>query len=164
METLYPAYRGGAIGLIVLLAIALQGCSFAGSGPPEAHFTQFDAAPPSGNTVTVCSAYGCKHQSSFTFSRRDIGSIAAVMQSVMRQSSPAEERRGIAYALAWIEKRVGPETGTAGDRAALDYAGSGDPGQQDCVDEATNATSYMVLMERHGLLRYHRVLAPMSWA
>jgi hypothetical protein len=110
----------------------------------------------------VCSAHGCKVQHSYTFSRSDLGSIDAVMRATMRQNTAAEERRAIAHALAWIEKRVGPATGTAGDRPGIDFAGGGDPGQQDCVDEATNATSYMLVMARRGLIRHHVVLAPMS--
>ena len=38
----------------------------------------------------------------------------------------------------------------------------GDPTQQDCVDEATNTTSYMMVLEQNGLLKYHKVGAPFS--
>jgi len=32
----------------------------------------------------------------------------------------------------------------------MDYAGSGDPTQEDCVDEATNTTSFMLVLQVHG--------------
>jgi hypothetical protein len=108
----------------------------------------------------VCSAHGCRHKSPFTFTRQDIASLAALMGP--GAGTPAEERRTIAKAIGWIERRVGPETGTATDRAGLDFTGSGDPTQMDCVDEATNTTSYLLVLAAHGLLRHHEVLAPMA--
>ena len=83
-----------------------------------------------------CHAYGCKTQTPFTFSEADIAEIAAVMARVKRDDSPAEERRAIAYAIAWMERRVAPSVGTATDRPSMDFLGSGDESQQDCVDEA----------------------------
>ena len=57
---------------------------------------------------------------------------------------------------------VAPTVGTATDRPSMDFAGSGDPTQQDCVDEATNTTSYLLVLERHGLLRHHAVERPFA--
>jgi hypothetical protein len=36
-------------------------------------------------------------------------------------------------------------------------AGNGDPTQMDCVDVATNLTSYLLVLDRHKLLRHHSV-------
>ena len=115
-----------------------------------------------GDTVTVCSGYGCKAQTTYPFRKADIQHIAGIFQSVQRARSAAEERRAIAYAIAWIETKVGNDIGTAKDRPSIDIAGSGDPSQMDCVDEATNTTSYLLVMERHGLLKFHTVLSPIS--
>jgi hypothetical protein len=46
----------------LLVASALAGCAYGGLGPPQPHYLQFNAAAPYGNTVTVCSAYGCRHK------------------------------------------------------------------------------------------------------
>ena len=40
--------------------------------------------------------------------------------------------------------------------------GTGDPTQQDCVDEATNTTSYLLVLERNGLMKHHTVGTPFS--
>jgi len=161
------AYRLRARAALILactiaLAALLAGCSYGGSGPPAPHYSQFETEAPEGNTVTVCSAHGCRHKSRFTFSRRDIAEIREVMNKAGGSSSPAAERRAIRKAIAWIENRVGPETGTAHDRASLDFLGSGDPGQMDCVDEATNTTSYLTVLAANGLIRHHEVLRPMA--
>ena len=145
-----------------IIAIVLAGCSYGGSGPPAPHYLQFDADAPRGNTVTVCSAHGCRHKSTFTFTHRDIAALEAVMKKARDDSSAAGERRAIKKAIAWIENRIGRETGTDKDRASLDFAGGGDPTQMDCVDEATNTTSYLSVLAANGLLRHHEVLQPMA--
>ena len=142
--------------------LLLGGCVYEQEGPPEAHFGQFAAKAPQANTVTVCHAYGCKMQTPFTFSQADIEDIAGVMDGVRRDDSPHEERRALAYAIGWMERRVAPTVGTASDRPGMDFLGSGDPSQQDCVDEATNTTSYLLVLRRSGLLRHHTVERPFA--
>lgn len=71
----------------------------------------------------------------------------------------ATERHRIRGAIARFEQIVGRLAGTAGDRAG-NLAGLASPGgQMDCVDESSNTTTYLTLLEQHGLLRWHRVEA-----
>ena len=107
--------------------LLLGGCVYEQEGPPEAHFQQFAAKSPQGDTVTVCHAYGCKMQTPFTFSQTDIEDIAGVMDRVRRNDSPHEERRALAYAIGWMERRVAPTVGTASDRPSMpNFNWSGD--------------------------------------
>ena len=46
------------------------------------------------------------------------------------------------------QHHVGDVVGTSADRPADDLAGNGDPTQMDCVDVATNLTSYLLILER----------------
>jgi hypothetical protein len=156
------AFKAPLTVLVTLGLTSLGGCTYEQEGPPEAHFEKFDAKPPKLDTVSVCHAYGCKEQTPFAFSQADIAEISAVMARVPRNDSPPEERRAIAYSIAWMERRVAPAVGTATDRPSMDFGGSGDPTQQDCVDEATNTTSYLLLIERHGLLHHHAVERPFA--
>jgi len=55
-----------------------------------------------------------------------------------------------------------PRVGTATDRPSMDFLGSGDESQQDCVDEATNTTSYLLLLQRHDLIHHHHVERPFA--
>ncbi len=112
--------------------------------------------------MTVCHAYGCKAQTRFAFTESDIAELTALMARVPREDTPAEERRALAYAIAWMERRVAPAVGTASDRTSIDLRGSGDPTQLDCVDEATNTTSYLLVLDRHGLLKHHAVDRPLA--
>ena len=77
------------------------------------------------------------------------------MAKTRKADTAAEERRAVAYAIGWMERRTGDVIGTSADRPGMDFTASGDPTQQDCVDEATNTTSYLLILERNGLLKHH---------
>jgi hypothetical protein len=161
-----PSRRRGFIAPLTLLLglalVSLGGCTYDADGPPDAHFEKFATKPPRQDTVTVCHAYGCKAQTRFTFTESDITELRALMARVPREDTPAEERRALAYAIAWMERRVAPAVGTASDRTSIDLRGSGDPTQLDCVDEATNTTSYLLVLDRHGLIKHHAVDRPLA--
>jgi hypothetical protein len=126
------------------------------------HYMNIEVPPPKGNTVTVCSAYGCRKKSPVHFAEAEMAEIAALMKKTAKDDSAAEERRAVAYAIGWIERYVGEKIGTKADRPGMDFIASGDPTQQDCLDEATNTTSYLELLESHGLLKHHTVSAPFA--
>jgi hypothetical protein len=161
-----PSRRRAFIAPLALLSglalVLLGGCTYDEDGPPDAHFEKFATKPPRQDTVTVCHAYGCKAQTRFTFTESDITELRALMARVPREDTPAEERRALAYAIAWMERRVAPSVGTASDRTSIDLRGSGDPTQLDCVDEATNTTSYLLVLDRHGLIKHHAVDRPLA--
>ena len=123
--------------LIILLFAGLSGCVSGGGDDPRIHYVAFGAEPPSGNRVTVCHAYTCKVQ------------------------TPYEERRAVAYAIAKIDTDVGNALGIK-DRAGMQFSASGDPTQMDCVDVATNTTSYLLVLKANGLIKYHTVEGTMS--
>jgi hypothetical protein len=127
--------------LIILLAAGAAGCGYSSSDDVRKHYVKFGATPPQGNRVTVCHAYSCKEQTIYTFSQKDMAEIATIMKKVKRADTPFEERRAVAYAIAHAEVEVGAKLGIK-DRAGMQFTASGNPTQQDCVDEATNTTSY----------------------
>jgi hypothetical protein len=139
-----------------LLTAALAGCAYHNNGPIDAHYQRYKAGMPDGDKVFVCSSYGCRTQTPFRFTEADIAEVKKIM-SDKRTATPAEEREAIKAALAWMGNRADTAVGTAGDRPSDDFAGNGDPGQMDCVDVATNLSSYMLVMENHKILRHHTV-------
>jgi len=162
MAVLCKASGGLKAVCLMTAALILCGFTFRPGGPPELHFKEYKAAPPRGNTITVCHAHGCQKQEIFTFTAADINDVGTLMDYVRNGDTPEGERRAIAYAIAWMERRVGPATGTAGDQASLGFMNAS--GQLDCVDEATNATSYLMVLQSHGLMRHHFVIRPFSKA
>lgn len=142
----------------MILSLLISGCSYQGIGTIDHHYQDFGAIPPQNNTVTVCSAYGCRVQTKFKFSGADITSLQKLMRGTRKKTNaPHEEREAIALTLAWMEKRVGDVVGTSADRPGDDVAGVGDPTQMDCVDVATNLSSYLLILQRNSLLKHHEV-------
>ena len=137
-------------------------CTHARTGTPIDHLAAFGVTAPRGNTVYVCHAYGCQMKTRFRFTDADIAELHTLMDATRKDDSPFEERRAVAYAIGWMERRVGDVIGTKDDRAGMDFMGSGDPTQQDCVDESTNTTSYMMVLQANGLLRHHTVARPFA--
>jgi len=145
-----------------LAGLALGACTHARSGPPSEHLVDFGVAQPTANTVHVCHAYGCQRKTKFRFSDADLAEISAVMAKTRAADTAHEERRAVAYAIGWIERRVGAAIGTSSDRAGMDFTASGDPAQQDCVDESTNTTSYLLVLQANGFLKHHTVARPFA--
>jgi len=146
----------------VALFFTLAACSHNPSSTANDHFSLFDVPAPKGSTVYVCHSYGCRQKTRVKFGKAEISKIKTLMAKTEKSDTPSEERRAIAYAISWMERHTGKITGTSSDRAGMDFAGSGDPSQQDCVDEATNTTSYLKVLQNNGLLQHHRVSAPFA--
>jgi hypothetical protein len=143
--------------LIVLMSGSLAACTQTGGASEIGrHYVEFGAEPPRGNRITVCHAYTCKMQSPYTFSQADLAEIRAVMARTKKADTAAEERRAVAYAIAHIEVKVGAKLGIK-DKAGMQFSASGDPTQLDCVDVATNTSSYLLVMQQNGMLKHHTV-------
>ena len=147
--------------LAALVAVVAGGCSYEHALGVD-HYAVFKVEPPPGSTVSVCSAYGCRPQTRVAVSQADIAEIKKLMDKTKKADTPYEERRAIAYAIGWMERRTGEAVGTKADRPGMDFAASGDPTQQDCVDEATNTTSYLTVLQNAKLLKHHTVGRPFS--
>ncbi|MGB0086416.1 MAG: hypothetical protein WBP94_13710 [Rhodomicrobiaceae bacterium] len=149
--------------LVSLSALAgFSACTFDREGPPAYHYQEFNTRAPEGNTVYVCHAYGCQMQTPVKFGPEQIKEITELMRKTKKADTPFEERRAMAYAIGWMERYTGNIVGTKDDRPGMDFEGSGDPTQQDCVDEATNTTSYLLILQNNGLLKHHTVGRPFS--
>ena len=148
--------------MLAALAGVGSGCTHERSGPVGKHFVDFHSRPPMGSTVYVCHAYGCQKQTRYRFTDEDIAALKDLMHKTRKADTAAEERRAVAYAVGWMERRTGDVIGTKADRPGMDFAASGDPTQQDCVDEATNTTSYMIVLANNGLIKQHTVGTPFS--
>ncbi len=111
------------------------------------------AAP---GTFVACSNFEC--------SRRDAISLTDAQWREIREifapatASAQQERAALRRAIARMEDFVGALNGSSADLGGNE-AGAGLPGQMDCIDESTNATTYLKLFREAGLLRRHEVQA-----
>jgi hypothetical protein len=74
-------------------------------------------------------------------------------------ASAAEERDRIGEAVAIVERSVGEQLGTRADRPRSPPIVV-DPTQLDCVDESTNTSTTLHMLDNAGLLRWHAVDRP----
>jgi hypothetical protein len=68
-----------------------------------------------------------------------------------------DERAAIADSIAIFEEIIGEHLGTSGDMGG-NLTGFGRPKQLDCIDESTNSSTYLRMLEQGGLFRYHTVM------
>lgn len=111
---------------------------------------------PTPGRFSVCHAGTCTIVSQAGLDEERWAEIAAVFRTTARDAQ--EERARIAEAIARFETVVGAITGTSDDRAG-NQGGEYWSAQMDCVDESTNSTTYLRILARERLLKWHRVEA-----
>jgi hypothetical protein len=68
--------------------------------------------------------------------------------------SAEQERQQLQQAIALLETYTGEQTGTFRDRAENNLS-TGIQGQMDCIDEATNTTVYLRMLQNAKLMTWH---------
>jgi hypothetical protein len=139
---------------LVWTALALSAC-----GPsPAIGLLQDHVDEDSPRNFVVCFNYGCSHRANVMMTADEWSSVRAVFAEPA--PDPAAERQQIARAIGRIERIVGPKTGTAGDKPGAAIITGATAGQMDCIDEAHNTSVYLHMLERDGLLKWHKVGQP----
>jgi hypothetical protein len=150
-----------SLGILIVATLPLAACTYDEGHDPSKRFLALGMETPEKNKVEVCHAYGCNMKTEYRFTSKNIAAIRGEMAKVKRNGSPAEERRAIAYAIGLMERQVGEAIGIR-DVAGMQWLASGDPTQEDCVDESTSTTSYLMVLQANGLLRYYTVEGPLG--
>jgi hypothetical protein len=141
---------------LFVAALFLSSC--AGAGNYHAYLEGKRLPPATLESFPHCHGYGCVVVDNVTLSKTDWKAIEKTFTP--KPKSAEEERARIARAIGVFETRVGAITGTGEDeRGTFRKTGRN---QHDCVDESTNTTIYLALLQQKGLLRFHDVGAPTS--
>ncbi|MBS1269490.1 MAG: hypothetical protein MAG794_00441 [Gammaproteobacteria bacterium] len=134
------------------------------SSPAASHGAGLDDIP-------ICHGFGCRNKETASISEAEWKQIKAFFSDPAE--SPKEEREQIRKAAGWFEVVIGRHTPIHLDKGKNEYPGrikTAGPattedgpngttvGQMDCIDESLNTTTYLTLMEKAGLFRYHRVV------
>lgn len=138
-------------GVLLLAGFVLAGCVTAPL-PPEDETIRLAAVP------FVYSA-GKLMQTTISVSPEDWARIEAFFEPPA--NTRREERHQIRYAIAIFEQVAGSQTTTWKDQA-VNMAHLGSNGALDCIDESTNTTVYLRVLEQQGLLRHHQVNPPIA--
>ncbi len=121
-------------------------------------YTQISISPPTTGLVVVCHGFGCRFRTAVGLSNADRAKLKQMFASARK--SPEAERKAIAAATSWFDRRVGPEAGTTKRVAYAGVRSDQGPEQMDCIDMSRNNTSFLLILDQLGLLRHHKVDAP----
>ena len=109
----------------------------------------------------VCHGFGCAYQTRILLRNTDKAQIKKLFGPQAAKSADAE-RKAMAAIMAWFEKRVAAEAGTANAKARAGLGSAGDPSQFDCLDKTSNTVGVLAIVTEMGLLRHHVIDAPES--
>ncbi|MCW8929386.1 MAG: hypothetical protein OQL19_03995 [Gammaproteobacteria bacterium] len=107
---------------------------------------------PDINHFSMCHAHGCKNVEQLSLTPEEWQKISQHFQPPAK--SAEAERVQVANAIAEFEQIIGIKTDTTHDKAGL-FENMGSYGQLDCIDESTNTTTYLLILEKQGLLKWH---------
>ena len=116
--------------------------------------------PDAANPI-VCHGFGCAYRTPILLRNVDKAQIKKLFGSAAVKSAEGE-RKALAAAMAWFEKRVAAEAGTATAKARAGLGHAGDPSQFDCLDKTSNTVGVLAIVADMGLLRHHVIDAPES--
>jgi len=147
---------------LLLGTLIVAGCVSQSASTHDASDDWYEARgarAPKGEKVYVCHAFGCLRTTPLTFTSAELARISAPFRGA---DTPEAERRAISRADQIYEEIVGARIGTSSDRGGFEKIGGGDPTQMDCIDEATNTTSLLILLSERDVLKHHRVESPVA--
>lgn len=108
---------------------------------------------PSPDAFSVCHDLSCHTVSHLKLSADEWQQVRNVF--IPMALAPKEERIQIQEAVALLERLVGAKVGTHRDQPKNTLNASRQ-GQLDCIDEATNTTVYLRMIESDNLLHWHQ--------
>jgi hypothetical protein len=151
--------RVGRILGLLGAALAVTACAHNGDQLSATYIDRYGRPHPTPASFTECHGFSCAEISQVSLSPQQWRKVAAVFNP--RATNAEAERRQIAHAVALMQRLVGAQTGTAVHQWThenmLIKPNFGDTTQLDCIDEAVNTWTYMTMMERGHLFRFHRV-------
>jgi hypothetical protein len=153
----------GNVWAATFVAIAAAMSSANGATRPgvvNATYDGFPVTPPTPNVVFVCHGFGCKYRAELDLTGNDRVKLAQLLAA--GKSSAAAERKAVAAAGAWFDRRVGPLAGTVNHVARAGMKYMYDIRQFDCIDSSRNPTSLLLVLDQLNLLRHHDVDVPES--
>ncbi len=109
----------------------------------------------------VCHGFGCAYRTPILLRNVDRAQIKKLFGAAAAKS-PDGERKAMAATMAWFEKRVAAEAGTAKATARAGFGKAGDPSQFDCLDKTSNTVGVLAILAQMGLLKHHVIDAPES--
>lgn len=109
-----------------------------------------------GEKVAVCFNYGCLNTATVVFSKAQLAEVQGLLDDA---TDAAHERELVAVVIGRLLGWAGKQTPIWADRGG-NFADEGIHGKMDCIDHSTTTTRLLLMLERRGGLRWHKVLEP----
>lgn len=141
-----------SISALLLLLLPLQALAYGFLEPGAAKDWVNE---PQIDRFSVCFNHSCAETAIVSLQAQDWQRVTELFSPPAEDG--AEERRRIGEAIALLERLVAPKIHTEHDKG-MNFKGTlAEGNQQDCIDESTNTTTYLTLIQQQGLLRHHQV-------
>jgi hypothetical protein len=123
----------------------------------EHRVAQLLEANPTPAQFSICHGNSCRLRTQVSLSTEEWAQIRAHFDPAPVDA--LAERRQIARAIGRLETFTGRQADTLDDAPGMGVHWNPD-GQLDCIDEATNSTTYLRMMAADGLIRFHDIGLP----
>lgn len=136
--------------LLTLFSGTLVAKEYPTSGIPEL------PGDPSLDAFPICYKHTCAAVDTVSLNPGEWSEIIDIFKS--GAESPEAERSLIKKAVARLEVIIGKKVNTLNDKGKnMDGMFVNDGYQMDCIDESSNTTTYLTLMQKDNLLKWHKV-------
>lgn len=139
--------------LSTILLICLAGCTST-SGYLLSWYADNNPSP---NNFNICHGYSCRYKVDVTLPQEHWQQVQQLFEE--QPIDAPQERQQIIQAIALLEQQAGQITGIKHD-LPKSVKTKDTYGQQDCIDETVNTTTYLRMLQADNLLRWHRVSIP----
>ena len=140
------------------MLLFLNACSTQNAPGYSTYLERKNIPEPTLESFAHCHGYGCERYKDITLTAEQWQQILTPFK--VKAQDAKTEREQIEESVGEFEKVVGPIAGTENDiRGTFRKTGMR---QHDCVDESTNTTIYLLLLEQKGKIQFHDILGPSS--
>jgi len=108
------------------------------------------------NSFEICHGYSCLYKVDVALPETRWQQVKQLFEE---DGDAAQERQQIVRAITLLEQQVGQITGIKHD-LPKSLKTKDTYGQQDCIDETVNTTTYLRMLHADNLLRWHQVSTP----
>lgn len=115
---------------------------------------------PTPDSFSICFDNSCRSIAQLALSDQQWQKIRAIL--LPRAQTAGQERTMIGQAVARLEQAIGPMVGTGNDKGRNAHSGNPLDHRMDCIDESTNTTTYLYMLQQDGLLKWHRLKDPVT--
>lgn len=124
-----------------------------------------DIPAPTAERLTHCYNYGCDKRETIKLPSSTLQKINSIFAAPSQNKEQEQEQNRIIKSLQIFENDIGEITGTKNDKGGTFLVYKNDTPeaksfQQDCIDESTNTTTYLTLLNNLGYLKFYTPAFP----